>query len=71
VSIPDLTLHKLRKLDSTSVMVPLQNALTRMNSTILLTIRFTDPQRPPVEFTEDCDFLDSPTMVLTDADLPA
>jgi hypothetical protein len=71
VQVSDLTLHKLRKLDSTSVMVPLQNALTRMNATVLFTVRFTDAQRLSFEFTKECDFLDSPIMVLADADLPA
>ncbi|WP_046867586.1 hypothetical protein [Microvirga massiliensis] len=71
VTVPDLSLHKLRKMDSTNVLVPLQYAMTQLSATVLFMVKFVDPQRSPVKFTKTCDFIETPILILQDRDLPA
>ncbi|MBV9179024.1 MAG: hypothetical protein JO297_18495 [Nitrososphaeraceae archaeon] len=69
IAIPALTLLKLRKMDSTNIIIPLDHALGVLNGTLLFTIHFTEPSRGNTTFTIQNDFAVAPIFVLKDSDL--
>jgi hypothetical protein len=69
LSIPPLLLLEQRTADSTHALVPIIQAITEVNGTLLFTVHFVDPNRAPLRFTRQNDFVQHPIFILSDADI--
>jgi hypothetical protein len=70
-AVPKFSLVKLRSVDGTTVLVPLQNAITSLQATVLFTMHHTDSQQTDTKLTLQHDFRDEPILILGDSDLMA
>jgi hypothetical protein len=69
ISIPPLLLLKERAADSTHALVPIVQAITELDGTLLFTVHFLDPNRVPLSFTRQNDFVQNPIFILNDGDI--
>jgi hypothetical protein len=68
-SIPSLLLLKERTQDSTHVVVPIVQAVTKLEGTLAFGVHFADATRQPALFTLENDFVQHPIFVLIDAEI--
>jgi hypothetical protein len=69
VSIPPLLLLKERTSDSTHALVPIVQAVTTLDSSLLFTVHFLEQNKPPSRFTRQNDFVQHPIFLLNDIDV--
>ena len=69
IAVPNFSLVNLRKVDGTTVLVPLQNAISGLHAALLFTIHHVDSQQRDAKFTLQHDFMDEPILILKDSDL--
>ena len=69
ISIPPLLLLKERAADSTHALVPVVQAITELDGTLLFTVHFLDASRVPLRFTRPNDFVQNPIFILNDGDI--
>ncbi len=71
ITVPLFTLHKLRKLDSATILLPLNHAISELSATLSCTLHFVDATRASGTCTLQNDFVHTPIFMLKDADVPA
>jgi len=69
LSIPQFSLVKLRSINSSSALVPIQNAISSLNADLLITVRYLDTSKASVRISLKHQFIDSPILILQDQDL--
>lgn len=69
ISVPPFSLSADRTVNSTRIVIPVENAVTALAGTLAFTVQFTNPQQSPQSFTRTNDFIDQAIFVLQDADL--
>jgi len=69
VTVPDFSLVELQTVDGTTLLIPLENAITDLQATVSFSIYGNDPNQAKSKFTLEHDFIEEPILVLGDSDL--
>ncbi len=70
--VSKFNLYKDSVSGSSAIVIPIQNAISSMKSSILFTVNFTDTSKAPRQFTKEYDFIaDGPLYNLTNEDIAA
>jgi hypothetical protein len=70
ISVPQFSLVKLHSVDSSSALVPIQNAITSLLANVLFTVHFTDTSKTNTTVNIQHQFIDNPILILQDQDIP-
>ena len=69
ISIPQFSLVKLRAVNSSFALIPIQNAISSLNADILLTVHYIDTSKADTGVNLQHQFIDQPIMILQNSDI--
>ncbi len=70
IDIPAFSLYDLHRFNSTSILIPIQYAISSLEATLGFTIHYKNSDKPNIQISKQNDFVNRPIFVLEDQDIP-